>query len=704
MSWPRSHAAAITVLWARVAVAASVHVDVTPSHIVNQVNPLRSLGAGVDAVTAGAVDGIYTPANIAQMLSAGWGPVSYRLYTELSVQQWHWNPAGRWSAGSEGYWTGASVSGGRIAHSFGYRLPHRGFTHDQGNDDDFSRLDDGDPTTYWKSNPYLTAAFTGESDRNHPQWAIVNLGSPQLVDAVRIVWGAPYATQYLVQYWTGGDAIGDPTNGQWQTFPGGTVTNGTGGSVTLTLAAAPVVTQFVRVVMTASSNTCDTHGATDARNCVGYAIAELGVGTVGAQGFADLVRHTPDGTRQTATYVSSVDPWHGPGNQVTDEEQPGLDLVFTSGLTRGLPATVPVAMAYGTPDDAAAEITYLEGRGYPLARVELGEEADEQLMSPEDYGALYLQWATALHAADSTLALGGPASAVEDPAFWPDAAGNTSWLSRFLAYLRTHGRLADLAFVSVEHYPFAPCHLAWNALLTEPATISGLVQSWAAEGLPPGIPVFVTEYNVSFDYTEREPALFGALWTADFLGSLLSAGGAGAFFYEYEGLPLGRSGSCNSWGTFSMFTADDAYHLQAKTSEFFATTLVTQEWAQPVDAVHQLYSATSDVTGRGGLLVTAYALHRPDGQWALLLVNKDAGRAHPVGVIFHDSDDASDHSFAGPVTQVSIGGAAYRWHPRGPAGFPRPDGPLTTSSLPGGPGVVYVLPKASVTVLRGSIS
>ena len=54
-------------------------------------------------------------------------------------------------------------------------------------------------------------------------------------------------------------------------------------------------------------------------------------------------------------------------------------------------------MLYDTPDNAAAEIAYLENRKYPISYVEMGEEADGQNMLPEDYAALYVQWATALH-------------------------------------------------------------------------------------------------------------------------------------------------------------------------------------------------------------------------------------------------------------------------------------------------------------------
>ena len=71
-----------------------------------------------------------------------------------------------------------------------------------------------------------------------------------------------------------------------------------------------------------------------------------------------------------------------------------------------LPAMIPVAMLYATPEDSAAEIAYIEKRGYPVSYVEMGEEPDGQFMLPEDYAALYLQWATALHRVDPKLKIG----------------------------------------------------------------------------------------------------------------------------------------------------------------------------------------------------------------------------------------------------------------------------------------------------------
>ena len=41
-------------------------------------------------------------------------------------------------------------------------------------------------------------------------------------------------------------------------------------------------------------------------------------------------------------------------------------------------------------------MTYIEKRGYPVSYVEMSEEPDGAYMMPEDYGALYVQWAKAL--------------------------------------------------------------------------------------------------------------------------------------------------------------------------------------------------------------------------------------------------------------------------------------------------------------------
>src|ERR1022692_1780654 len=343
--------------------AQTVRVDTT--HVVNTFSPLYALGTTVDRVPSNATDTFFRPDQLEQVVSAGWGVVSYRQNTDLFVQAWHWNPKGTWSdPAGKGYFTGDSTPSELIRHSYGYSLQHRGFTRNGGTEfDGFSRLDDGDLNTYWKSNPYLSKAFTGEDDAAHPQWIVVDLGKKQEVNAVGIAWADPYAVAYEVQYWSGdGDAMDDPVSGEWKRFAAGVVTNGHGGTVNLKLGTSPVTTKFVRILMTQSSGTCDTQGDSDRRNCVGYAIKEVYVGTTDDRGeFKDLLQHSPD-QKQSLTYCSSVDPWHEPSDlyvapdRMESGDQPGFDLFFTSGITRGLPAIIPVALLYATPEDSAAQM------------------------------------------------------------------------------------------------------------------------------------------------------------------------------------------------------------------------------------------------------------------------------------------------------------------------------------------------------------
>jgi hypothetical protein len=717
--------------------AAGQTIAVDVSRPTNHFVPKETLGAGVDRIAVEAIDKDLQQPTLEATLASGWQPVTYRQNTELAVEAWHWNPQGTWSdvsdASGKGYFTGSATPTETIRYSYGYSLPRRGFTRNDGTDNvGFSRLTDGDLNTFWKSNPYLTERFTGESDALHPQWVVMDLAQVQQIDSIRIAWAEPYARRYSVQYWTGDDPIKAVTRGVWQTFPQGTITDGKGGTETIRLSSSPAGVRFVRIWMTESSNSCTVDGAAgpkptdptlnDPRNCVGYAIRELYLGTVTKDGFHDILRHTPD-QEQTTTYCSSVDPWHRPSDLgSTKQAQMGFDLFFTSGVTRGLPAMVPVAMLYDTPDNAAAEMAYLEKRSYPISYVEMGEEADGQYMLPEDYAALYLQWATAIHRVDPALKLGGPSfqGVNKDIEVWPDANGKVSWTERFVDYLRQHGRMNDLAFFSFEHYPFDPCKTPWGMLYDEPELVSHIMKVWHEDGIPMDMPLFITEGNLSSGASETYQDIFAGVWLADYIGSVLNSGGKAVYFFHY--LPLQMEPGCNSSpGTFGMFTVDANYQIQQSLAQFFVAQLINLEWVQSSGGEHQVFAATSDVgDGAGHELVTAYAVKRPDGNWGVMAVNRDQQNAHRVRIQFNGPAD-QESSFAGPVEVSTFGSAQYQWHPaqtrfmahaenaaqptivattRGTAD---PDGPIVHTNLTAEKDTLYDLPPASIVVIRGRI-
>jgi NedA-like, galactose-binding domain len=690
--------------------AQTIRVDATPSHSTNSIVPAQALGAGIDRLPYGAADKTFVEPTIKQVLSSGWQTISYRQNTELHMEAWHWNPQGAWSdPAGKGYFTGSTELGEPIRHSYGYPLPHRGVTHDDGTDMvGYSRLTDGDMNSYWKSNPYLAQPFTGEDDSLHPQWVIVDLTAPRPLNAMRIAWAEPFARQYVVQYWSGDDPIKKPAQGAWIAFPNGVINNGQGGNATIQLSVPPMPVQYLRILMTRSSNTCDTHGAADRRNCLGYAIRELFIGTTTADGkFHDLVLHTPD-QGQTNTYCSSVDPWHAPSD--LDEkagDQVGFDLFYTSGYTRGLPAMIPIAIIYATPEDSVAEIAYVEKRGYPISYVEMGEEPDGHYMVPEDYAAMYIQWAKALHKLDPKLQLGGPifTGVNKDIETWPDAQGRTSWTARFVDYLKAHGRLSDLSFFSFEHYPVDPCKFQWSNLYDEATLVTHMLDIWHQDGVPASIPMFITESNISSQSEEAFINAWGALWLADYVGSYLSAGGNAVYFFHY--IPLGVHRGCNnSLGTFGLFSTDANLKIEQPLAQYFASQLINLEWVEPAGGAHRLFAASSDIQDDAGhTIVTTYAALRPDGKWSLLVVNKDQENAQRVRIVFHDADSKSDRSFAGATDFITFGSEQYQWHPAPESvtgGTADPDGPAVHSSINASAATVFELPKASITVIRGT--
>ncbi len=323
----------------------AVSAVVLADHPVNQCVPTKALGAGVDGHEQGECARMFTDKSIAEMRSAGFGPLTYRLRTELADEVWHWNPRGTWSDPVHqcGYWISDDSPGEPINLSYGYHLPRRGNTIDQANDDGYSRITDGDEESFWKSNPYLDSHFTGESDNAHPQWVVIDLGTTRPINAIRIHWGTPYAEQFRAEYWSGNDPmhLQADRKDEWRPFPNSAVNHGSGGDESVRLCAKALQVRFVRVVMSRSSQT-SVQISNDIRDRVGFAIREIELGNIdGHNRFHDYIRHAADRYQQTVIYVSSTDPWHRAEDIDYKIEQPGLDFILRSELTNHLPVLVP---------------------------------------------------------------------------------------------------------------------------------------------------------------------------------------------------------------------------------------------------------------------------------------------------------------------------------------------------------------------------
>ena len=652
-----------------------------------------AFGASLDGGQRGEVMPIYARRNIALMRSAGLPRVSYRLRTELGIEAWHWTARGRWSdaARRQGYWTGDASARPSQALTYGYRLPRRGDTIDQANNAGYSRLDDGDARTVWKSNPYLDSHVSG-GPTSSSQWVVMELDQAAQINAVRIAWGQPYARRYAVQYWDGADEY-DP-DGRWTTFPKGAVEGGQGGEVLLTLAPAPIQTRFLRLLLLEGSQTA-LPGSRDPRDRAGYAVAELSAGVLDARGrLSDVIRHGAGRDRQTVMHVSSTDPWHRASDIDRDLEQAAPDLLVRSGVTNGLPLMVPVGVLYDTPDNAIAELRYLRRSGVPLAQVELGEEPDGQMVSPADYGALYLTFHDRLRAVFPHLVLGGPSLQSGASDTWLDPNPNRSWNGQFIAYLRERRRLADLEFFSFELYAFDDiCGPLPDKLRRQSRMMDDLFARLESEGVPRNIPWIISEYGFSAYSGRAMVELPSALLNADIVAGFLTRGGSAAYLFGYgPNVPINQHLACAGQGNMMLWQADQTGAARWPMPSYFGARMMTRDWAQAGTGSNVLYRASSLLRDPQGVpLVTAYPLRRPDGQWAVMLINRSAD---PIRATLRFHPGAG----SGPVRVAQYGPAQYAWNPRTarpdrtrpPVQFSRPDW-----------GAPLDLPGLSMTVVRG---
>jgi hypothetical protein len=641
------------------------------NRVIRLFDPREAFGAGLDGHGEGDSATMLSPESVRKMLEAGMGPVSVRLRTELAVEAWHWNPRGHWSDrnNSRGYWTSDATPDRAhpILTSYGYRLPRRGDTLDEANDDGYSRLADGDRASFWKSNPYLSHAYTGQPESRHPQWVVLDFGKPVPINALSILWGEPHATRFRVEYANGGRVYfgGHPWNflsPVWHAFPHGSAQGGKGGEQFLRFGRTSRA-RYLRIWMTEGSATASI-GSKDPRDAMGFAIREIMAGEAGQFDFDDHVIHCPD-KRQTLCYVSSTDPWHRACDRDPKTEQPGIDLIARCGITRSLPLMLAIPVLYDTPENGAALASYASSAGIPVSRLELGEEPDGQRVDPRDFGVLYAQTARLIRKGDPKVVMGGPSFVTLDADHADDQTYRFDkcwWIRDFRGELGRQGEDGSFRFLSFEWYPFDDVRESESRQL--PRSRGMLTRTLRRYGSL-GLPLVIGEYNYSVFPCRQEVDLAGGLLNAEIAAQFLCEGGASAYYYGYE--PNKLENACGSWGNQLMLLHRKG--LLAPVATFHTLRLLTSRWMDPRGGSHGVLP----VSLRGGsALLEAWAIRRPDGSSSLLLINK---ADHPETVAVRGMK----------ASVVSLyGSGQYRWRADGPRGHPLRNLPPVTSPCIGG--------------------
>jgi hypothetical protein len=680
---------------------AHLHILYTPGTPANKFIPAKNIGAAFDAHEKGDIEHMLTPGNIKAMRSVGLSPLSYRLRTELQGEIWHWNPKGTWSEESkqQGYWVSDSLPCKPINISNGYFLPRRGNTIDQGNNEGYSKLDDGDQNTFWKSNPYLDVNFTRESNAVHPQWIVVDLGKLTDVNAVKINWGDPYAAAIKVEYALdiGSDYFEPFQPGLWHSFSGGDVNGLKGENKIITVSDKPVKARLIRINLMQSS-CITTKNSSDIRDRLGFAVKEVEVGLLKAGKFTDRVKHATDHRKQSEMYVSSTDPWHRAIDIDVNAEQAGIDKFFNCGLTGDQPTLMPVGLLYDTPENMESMLKYLIAKKYPVEELEMGEEPEGQWIAPVDYASLYLQWANKLKVISPNIRFGGPGFATL--AFTEDDISGFSegkWTSVFLDYLKKHSSIALFNFFSFEWYPFDDvCAETAPQLAAAPHMLDVALKDIMLNVLPGNIPVYLTEYGYSAFSAKAEVEIEGALMYADILGKFITLGGDKSFLYGYEPAYLETDG-CD-WGNDILFGLDDNGKIEYRTAAYYGMRMLAHYWLQPANSLVEVYPVTTGIESeKDQTSITAYAVLKPGGKWSLMVINKDPLRTRNVNVDIEDTVLKTSMPFQ-PSQAIQYSKQQYQWVNNGSRGHPSVNLPPVIKKIKDSTNIS--LPPYSLTILN----
>jgi hypothetical protein len=315
---------------------------------------------------------------------------------------------------------------------------------------------------------------------------------------------------------------------------------------------------------------------------------------------------------------------------------------FMAGVRRaGAQAIIIANYGTGTPQEAADWVRYANvTQGYGVRYWEIGNElygnghygsaweADNHAdKSPVGYANEVVAYAQAMKAVDPTIQIG---AVLTTPAGWPDgvvAGGDAgTWNQVVLSIAGPH-----IDFAILHWYPGGTD--AADAL-AKPAYIDDLmflVRRQIAQYAGPraaSLRIALTEMNTGIGKNTQP----GALFAADTYASLLASGVFMVNWWDVHNGPgaastIAGQTDYDDWGILSSGTCLPSGVCEPALNTPFAPYYGLQMLSRFVRPGDQLLRAAS-----GHPLVSVHAARRPDGDLAVLLINKDPDRAHAVAI------------------------------------------------------------------------
>lgn len=523
----------------------------------------------------------------------------------------------------------------------------------------------------------------------------LDFDASETVDSLQILWGDPYATSFRVQSWNPGSSYFLPyqdAGGMWVESSVGAVA-GSGGTQTVTFDA--LTSEYVRVLMTASS--AGTGGA--------YSIVEIYAYDGGNQVSVNMPSIAQSNTTASTTDPAVGSPDGSQGSVNFDFEQL---MTYVHAFTPSAIPILTVNVGTGTPQEAAAWVHYANVvQRYGIKYWEVGNEMDGNLetggpLNAQDYVRRYSDYYAAMKAEDPSIVVSGAVTNGSDPSNLDDS---NAFMQDFITILHERGQDDTVDAVSLHWYPTYDEDPAVGAT-SQMAVFASSFSSWVAgTGVPTDVPVLMSEYNMAL-YSPNLPLinnqLAAGIWTAGWLGEFIRYFGenGGASLWNVMSYSGGAVNGAKETADTTDPTvgdlgylqhADNAYQYQEHAT-YWALQMMSQDWAISADTrPHELVVATSSSD-----LLAVYADQRPDGVLALLAVNRDQTHAYRAQL------STGAFSPAGTARAWAFSFDNYGWETTTLPYHAEPDVAPTAGTLAADASGAYtiVFPAFSITVVQ----
>lgn len=330
---------------------------------------------------------------------------------------------------------------------------------------------------------------------------------------------------------------------------------------------------------------------------------------------------------------------HTADNGAYIDPNTGFDAFMSMARAAGIKPIITANYGSGTAQEAADWVTYANvTKGYGITHWEVGNEvfgngyyggawendthADK---SPRTYANVFLQYLTAMKAADPTVKVG---VVLTTPGFWPDGVTGSGdagdWNDVVMSIV---GNRAD--FAVIHWYPYSDTTTEAE-MLTKPQTAAQVVSLTRADLDRYGATateIFVTELNGGPPRNTQAQAL----WAADAYLSLAEAGVKNATWWNVHN----GSGGTGTDVTGATDYRDEGLLSNGTGSEPAAQTpFRTYYGLQMISRVAQAGDSLVRSTSNTDKVSTHSAL-RANGGLSVLLINKDPSNSYTVGLSYN---------------------------------------------------------------------